>query len=120
MGKQIARVEGIVGSTAEKVYYYHDNLGSTRLMADKEGNVKWEQDYMPFGENLQKPGALVVDFADNAGYKFTGQREVAGIGLYYYGSQFYDPELGQLMIYMLDKLIMHNRRISTSMCCRIQ
>ncbi|AZR73497.1 hypothetical protein BBF96_08930 [Anoxybacter fermentans] len=72
--RPIAKVEGIVGSDTEVYYYHHDNLGSTRLMTDGKGQVAWEQDYLPFGEDLHKPGISVVDFAIDAKYKFTGQR----------------------------------------------
>ncbi|AZR73472.1 hypothetical protein BBF96_08805 [Anoxybacter fermentans] len=96
-GRQIARVEGIVGSSAEIIYYHHDNLGSTRLMTDITGKVVWEQDYLPFGEDLYKPGTSVVNFEVETRYKFTGQRQVIGIGLYYYGARYYDPETGRFV-----------------------
>lgn len=94
---QIARVEGIVGGDGEIIYYHHDNLGSTRVMTDSQGKIVWEQDYMPFGEDLHKPGTVDVDYDINAEYKFTGQREVKGIGLYYYGARHYDPEIGRFI-----------------------
>ncbi|MCO5242349.1 MAG: hypothetical protein M9927_00670 [Anaerolineae bacterium] len=28
-------------------------------------------------------------------WRFTGQREDAAIGLYYYGARYYDPQLGR-------------------------
>ncbi|AZR73474.1 hypothetical protein BBF96_08815 [Anoxybacter fermentans] len=66
-------------------------------MTDGKGQVAWEQDYLPFGEDLYKPGTSVVDFAIDAKYKFTGQRQVIGIGLYYYGARHYDPETGRFI-----------------------
>ncbi len=89
INRQIAKVEGILGSEVETTYYHHDNLGSTRMMTDEEGNIKYEQDYLPFGEDIYE--------SELGGYKFTGQREVAGIGLYYYGARYYDPEIGRFI-----------------------
>ncbi|MCK4261414.1 MAG: hypothetical protein KAX49_20765, partial [Halanaerobiales bacterium] len=96
-GRQIAKVEGIIGNSEEIVYYHHDNLGSTRLMTDKNGLVIWEQDYMPFGEDLHKPGTSVFEYEEEVEYKYTGQRQVKGIGLYYYGARYYDPEIGRFI-----------------------
>ncbi|MCK4260984.1 MAG: RHS repeat-associated core domain-containing protein, partial [Halanaerobiales bacterium] len=96
-GRQIAKVEGIIGNSEEIVYYHHDNLGSTRLITDKDGFVIWEQDYMPFGEDLYKPGTSVFEYEEEIEYKFTGQRHVKGIGLYYYGARYYDPEIGRFI-----------------------
>ena len=97
LGKQIAKIEGEIGSSAEKLYYHHDNLGSSRLMTDGNGKVKWEQDYLPFGEDLSKPDTPIDGFGTSPEYKFTGQRQVEGIGLYYYGARFYDPALGRFI-----------------------
>ncbi|AZR73482.1 hypothetical protein BBF96_08855 [Anoxybacter fermentans] len=66
-------------------------------MTDGTGKVVWEQDYLPFGEDLHKPGTSVIDFVIDARYKFTGQRQVVGIGLYYYGARYYDPETGRFI-----------------------
>ncbi|MCK4261302.1 MAG: peptidoglycan-binding protein, partial [Halanaerobiales bacterium] len=96
-GRQIAKVEGIIGNSEEIVYYHHDNLGSTRLMTDKDGLIIWEQDYMPFGEDLYKAGTSVFEYEEEVEYKYTGQRQVKGIGLYYYGARFYDPEIGRFI-----------------------
>ncbi|AZR73491.1 hypothetical protein BBF96_08900 [Anoxybacter fermentans] len=66
-------------------------------MTDITGKVVWEQDYLPFGEDLHKPGTSVVDFEVETRYKFTGQRQVIGIGLYYYGARYYDSETGRFI-----------------------
>ncbi len=95
--RQIARVEGVIGGNGEVIYYHHDNLGSTRLMTNSTGEIVWEQDYMPFGEDLHKPGTSVVSFGVEAEYKFTGQREEDSIGLYYYGARYYDPAIGRFI-----------------------
>ena len=100
-GKIFAKVDGILDSTyitAEDVFYFHhDNLGSTRLMTDGAGNVVMEQDYMPFGEDLPVVGQTEVMDKEAGGYKYTGQKEVISIGLYYYGARYYDPSIGRFI-----------------------
>ncbi|MGB4492808.1 MAG: RHS repeat-associated core domain-containing protein, partial [Halanaerobiales bacterium] len=78
-------------------YFHHDNLGSTRLMTDGAGNVVMEQDYMPFGEDLPVVGQTEVMDKEAEGYKYTGQKEVISIGLYYYGARYYDPSIGRFI-----------------------
>lgn len=97
LNRQIARVEGVIGGDGEIIYYHHDNLGSTRLMTDESGEVVFDQDYLPFGGDLAVVGELEPVNEVNEGYKYTGQREEAVIGLYYYGARFYDPELGRFI-----------------------
>ncbi len=99
--KTFAKVDGIldpVHITAEKIaYFHHDNLGSTRLMTDSTGNVVMDQDYMPFGGDLPEVGQTEVLDEEAEGYKYTGQKEVASIGLYYYGARYYDPKIGRFI-----------------------
>src|SRR5690606_32444263 len=84
--------------TAESIsYFHHDNLGSTRLMTDSTGNEILDQDYMPFGEDLPKVGQTDVLDKEVEGYKYTEQKEVISIGLYYYGARYYDPSIGRFI-----------------------
>ena len=66
-------------------------------MTDESGEVVFDQDYLPFGGDLAVVGELEPVNEVNEGYKYTGQREEAVIGLYYYGARFYDPELGRFI-----------------------
>jgi RHS repeat-associated protein len=66
-----------------------DHLGSTSLVYDGTETVR--QGYMPWGE---------MRFVDGAGelpttFRYTGQREEEGIGLYFYGARWYDSALGR-------------------------
>jgi len=45
--------------------------------------------YKAFGEQRHSSGTTPTD------YRYTGQLEQAGIGLYYYGARWYDPKLGR-------------------------
>ncbi len=80
----------------DKYYYHQDNLGSTVMMTDECGQVVFEQDYTPFGQTLYQPGTVEKPTsAVEPGFGYTGQREEADIGLYYYNARYYDPEIGR-------------------------
>ncbi|MCK4261179.1 MAG: DUF4225 domain-containing protein, partial [Halanaerobiales bacterium] len=96
-GKIIAEVKGTVGSSGEVYYYHHDNLGSTRLITDSDGQVMMDQDYLPFGDDLNRPGMLESVSSYETGYKYTGQHQEVEIGLYYYGARFYDQRVGRFV-----------------------
>jgi RHS repeat-associated protein len=64
-------------------------LGSTSITADSSGTRTGELMYKPWGEIRYTWGATPTT------YRFTGQREQAEIGLYYYGARWYDPSLGR-------------------------
>jgi RHS repeat-associated protein len=50
-----------------------------------------EMRYLPWGKGRFTSGQTLTS------YKFTGQREEAGLGLYYYGARWYDPSLGRFI-----------------------
>ena len=101
VGKKYAKVEGTIDDYLNEsvevglVYYHHNNLGSTRVMTNQDGEKVFDQDYLPFGGDLPKPGQLEVHNKTGESYKYTGQKEVASIGLYYYGARYYDPAVGR-------------------------
>ncbi|MFZ1707523.1 MAG: RHS repeat-associated core domain-containing protein, partial [Anaerolineae bacterium] len=71
-------------------YLFGDHLGSTSVTADATGVRTGELWYKPWGENRGTPvGATPTT------YRFTGQREDASIGLYFYNARYYDPALGR-------------------------
>ncbi|MCK4261408.1 MAG: LysM peptidoglycan-binding domain-containing protein, partial [Halanaerobiales bacterium] len=96
-GKIIAEVKGTAGSIGEVYYYHHDNLGSTRLITDSSGQVVMDQDYLPFGDDLNRPSVLKNESIYETGYKYTGQHQEVEIGLYYYGARFYDQRVGRFV-----------------------
>ncbi|MCK4261072.1 MAG: phosphodiester glycosidase family protein, partial [Halanaerobiales bacterium] len=96
LGRVIAKREGKNGEEEKVYYYHHDNLGSTVLMTDGEGEVVFEQDYTPFGQDLYKAGTYEKPPYDvEAGMKYTGQIADVDTGLYYYNARYYDPEIGR-------------------------
>ena len=72
-------------------YLLTDHLGSTALVTNASGGVVGQQRYYPYGTGRPTDTALPTD------YRFTGQRREGTIGLYDYGTRFYDPLLGRFL-----------------------
>jgi RHS repeat-associated protein len=53
-----------------------------------DGMVHSEARYYPYGVTRWSSGTLPTD------YRFTGQREESGLGLYQMGARWYDAALG--------------------------
>jgi RHS repeat-associated protein len=70
-------------------YLLADHLGSTNVVVDEDGDRVGELRYRAWGETRYASGSPDTD------YRYTGQREEAGIGLYYYHARWYDPILGR-------------------------
>jgi RHS repeat-associated protein len=80
----------IIDGTGNNVYYLlKDHLGSGSVLLDSSGELtpNGEQRYYPFGESRIANADVKTD------QLFTGQRQVANIGLYHYGARMYDPYL---------------------------
>ncbi len=58
---------------------------------DTSGALLGEQRYYPYGETRLVSGSMYTDKL------FTGQREMAGLGLYHYNARFYSPKLGRFV-----------------------
>ena len=72
-------------------YLLGDHLGSTNVVVDADGALVSELRYKAWGETRYSAGATPMD------YRYTGQREEAGLGLYYYRARWYDPGLGRFV-----------------------
>ena len=72
-------------------YMLKDHLGSASVVTDASGNIVGEQRYYPFGETRLATGTLYTDKL------YTGQRNIAGLGIYHYQSRFYSPKLGRFL-----------------------
>jgi len=66
-----------------------DHLGSTSVTVDASGTLLSSLKYTAFGE--LRSGTAATD------QLYTGQRQEAEIGLYFYVSRFYDPSLGRFV-----------------------
>ncbi len=72
-------------------YTLKDQVSSASVVLDASGNTVGENRYYPFGETRVTSGSLFTDRL------FTGQRQMAGLGLYDYGTRFYSPKLGRFI-----------------------
>lgn len=76
----------LFGKCGVFVYQYTDQLGSTGVT---RGAAAGTQLYDPYGAT-RYGGAGVA-------YQYTGQRNEASLGIYYYGARWYDPSIGRFM-----------------------
>jgi len=72
-------------------YILKDHLGSASVVTDASGNILGENRYYPFGETRLSTGSILTDKL------FTGQREMAGLGIYHFNARFYSPKLGRFL-----------------------
>lgn len=75
----------------EITYFHNDALGSPVAATDEAGNIKWREEYLPYGERLLKQEGGTNDTW------FTGKQEDKATGLSYFGARWYDPVLGHFM-----------------------
>ena len=87
---RIAMRVQVNGSTDQVYYLLTDHLGSTAITVGTNNSKLAEIRYKPWGETRIVWGTTPTD------YRFTGQREENGIGLYFYQARFYDPRLDVL------------------------
>ncbi len=74
------------------VYYVlKDRLGSAYATTDASGNVVGEMRYYAFGETRLSTGNMFTDRL------YTGQRQIAELGIYHYNARFYSPKLGRFL-----------------------
>jgi len=78
------RVAMRVGSST-RYYLLTDHLGGTNVMVTTAGGEFGEVRYKAFGDQRYSSGTTPTT------YRYTGQRQEASIGLYYYGARWYDP-----------------------------
>lgn len=76
---------------AATYYYHHDQLGSTRVMTDANGNVVASYTYDPYGRTIGTTGNL------NNPLQYAGQYTDSESGLIYLRARFYDPSTAQFL-----------------------
>jgi RHS repeat-associated protein len=84
-GTRVAMQQGTT-----KYWLLGDHLGSTSYVvsgATETGELR----YRAFGATRFSSGSTPTT------HRYTGQREEAGLGLYYYGARWYDPALGRFI-----------------------
>ena len=85
-GQRVAMREG-----SALYWLLSDHLGSTAITAYSGGSKKAELRYKAWGETRYTYGTTPTS------YRFTGQREDAAIGLYFYHARYYDPTLARFI-----------------------
>jgi len=61
------------------------------VVTDANGTLHSKQLYKPWGETRSTSGTLPTN------YKYTGQREAPGLGIYFYNARWFDPVLGRFL-----------------------
>jgi RHS repeat-associated protein len=86
-GRRIARR----ASSGNVSYYLSDMLGSSRVVADSNGNLLDDCDFLPYGSE--------VCAASSSGnhYLFTGKERDAETGNEYFGGRYYESNLGRFV-----------------------
>jgi len=78
---------------AERVFFYHtDAAGTPVAMTDASGNVVWQADYKPFGEEHTESGSV-----ENKN-KFVGKEKDEETDLYYFGARYLDARTGRFIM----------------------
>jgi RHS repeat-associated protein len=86
----------ISGAAQEfRSYYVNDVVGSPVLSSDSHANVRWSEDYRPYGERVIHASSASND-GDNQRW-FTGADHNDVTGLSYFGSRHYDPVVGRFL-----------------------
>jgi len=78
-------------SGGQTYYLLGDHLGGTNVTANSSGAELGRVLYRPWGEMRLSTGTTPTT------WRFTGQREDATIGLYFYNARYLDPQLGRFV-----------------------
>ncbi len=84
-------VAGAMRISGTLYYVLGDQLSSASVVTDNSGTVVGEQRYYPYGETRVPSGNMQTDRL------FTGQRQMATLGIYDYNARFYSPFLGRFL-----------------------
>jgi RHS repeat-associated protein len=75
-------------------YFLTDQLSSFAAVTDDSGELLSSQRYLPFGQVRQLPNYPTITQTD---YAYTGQRDIAEVGLMDYKARYYDASLGRFI-----------------------
>jgi RHS repeat-associated protein len=94
-GKLIAEFSNIVANQqeAKTSYLTNDHLGSPRITTDGSGKVVSRRDFLPFGEEIQRPN----QGTDTVRQKFTQYEQDDETGLDYAQARYYSSQHGRFM-----------------------
>jgi len=86
-GQPIEQIDG----SGNALYYYQDQLGSTRELADGSGRIAATSRYDAYGNPLTHTGTATTPFG------YDGQYTDAETGLQYLRARYYDPATSQFL-----------------------
>lgn len=89
-------------AAGEVTYYHTDALGSIVASSDESGNLKWEEQYTPYGGRIKNEGAAVDDEV-----WYTGKPQDKETGLVYMNARYYDPGIGRFYSVDPETVIRH-------------
>ncbi len=98
-GDRIVCTFDSAGVTTE--YYHPDELHSTAVETDASGNPYQHYEYSAFGQNRYTSSSTAFPVSR----RYTSQVLDEETGLYFYGSRYYDPQLGRFI--QADTIIAH-------------
>jgi RHS repeat-associated protein len=81
-----------IGGSSSVTYFHTDHLGSVVATTDSGGGSTSTMLYKPWGETRYPTTPPTTP-----GYRYTGQLEVSGIGLYFYNARWYSPYLNRFL-----------------------
>ncbi len=88
------------GIDEQLLWYHRSSLYSIIALTDHTGAVVERYAYDPYGNTTVLDGAGTTVLSSSAydnPYRFTGRRHEDELGLYYYRSRYFDPELGRFL-----------------------
>ena len=91
---KLARINGIIGSSAAMYFYINDHQGSCMVLTDTNGNKVLEKDHSPFGERINVTDDETLN-SEEVEDEFTGKEFDEDTGLYYYNARWYDQSIGR-------------------------
>jgi len=78
-------------ASEDVTFFYNDYKGNVVVAADKTGNLKWKQQYSPYGNKTQGNAPA------NADLRYTSHSYDADTGLVYMGARWYDPHTARFL-----------------------
>jgi RHS repeat-associated protein len=80
-----------IGSDDDPIYYHHDQLGSTRLLTNADGDSVETINYSDYGTPTITSGSVTTNLL------YAGQYTDPNNGLVYMRARWYDPATGQFL-----------------------
>ena len=95
---KVNRLASVSEAPCTTCYLVWDQLGSTRLVTDQDGNVVARHDYLPYGEEIATGTAgrnWQWGLFDNVNQKFTGQVRDSETGQDFFNARYFTGALGR-------------------------